>query len=64
MLIKILIIKKTMTPAKAPCPADFAFSGSVSFHTKYSIRPTKGKKKPKAVKAPEGLSSVLLPGFR
>ncbi len=36
-----------IAPASAPFPVDFALKGIVSFHTRYRINPTTGKKKPK-----------------
>ena len=42
----VIAIKiKTTNPIIAPFPADFARKGIWSFHTKYKIKPTIGRKK-------------------
>ena len=41
----IAIKSKTTNPIIAPFPADFARKGIWSFHTRYKIKPTIGRKK-------------------
>lgn len=53
----VIAIKSKMTkPISAPFPVDFARKGIWSFHTRYKIKPTIGRKKLKIAQLTLGAS--------
>ncbi len=52
----------TINPIRAPFPAVFASAGLVFFQTKYKIKPTTGRKKPKTAHPAEPSELALVDG--